>query len=118
MYFDACLTGAFDYRLGNMNIPCFAWSLIKKHDSGAIACIAATRVGFGGFAGDPLLAGASCLHKYFFEAYIPGENLGSMFVQAQQQYIENVVNRIIYDPLTIQEFTLIGDPSLKIGGYP
>jgi len=118
MYFDACLTGAFDYRLGNMNIPCFAWSLIKKHDSGAIACIAATRVGFGGFAGDPLLAGASGLHKYFFEAYTPGENLGFMFVQAQQQYIENVIKRIIYDPLTIQEFTLIGDPSLKIGGYP
>ncbi len=54
----------------------------------------------------------------FFEAYTPGENLGSLFVQAQQQYIENVVNRIIYDPITIQEFTLIGDPSLKIGGYP
>lgn len=118
MYFDACLTGAFDYQIWNIQFPCFAWSLIKKHESGAIACVAATRVGFGGFAGDPLLAGASCLQKYFFEAYSPGDHLGSLFVQAQQQYITNVINRIIYDPLTIQEFTLIGDPSLKIGGYP
>jgi len=117
MYFDACLTGALDYQLGNFRIPCFAWSLIKKHDSGAVACIAATRVAFGGFAGDPLLAGASCLQKYFFEAYNPGDHLGSLFVSAQQQYIQNVINTIIYDPLTIQEFTLLGDPSLKIGGY-
>jgi len=117
MYFDACLTGALDYQILKMDIPCFAWSLIKKHDTGAIACIASTRVGFGGFAGDPLLAGASCLHKYFFEAYAPGQHLGVMFAQAQHRYVETVINTIIYDPLTVQEFTLLGDPSLKIGGY-
>jgi len=117
MYFDACLTGALDFKIFNVNIPCFAWSMIKKHDSGAIACIAATRVGFGGFAGNPLVAGASCMHAYFFEAYTPGTHLGEMCIQAQQRYIENVLNTIIYDPLTLQEFTLLGDPSLKIGGY-
>ncbi len=117
MYFDACLTGSLDYQLFTIDVPCFAWSMIKKHDSGAIACVAATRVGFGGFAGNPLLAGASRLHAFFFEAYDPGIPLGSMFMQAQQRYIEDIVNKIIYDPLTVQEFMLIGDPSLKIGGY-
>jgi hypothetical protein len=27
------------------------------------------------------------------------------------------MEKVMYDPLTIQEFTLLGDPSLKIGGY-
>jgi hypothetical protein len=117
MYFDACLTGAFDYQIVHIDFPCFAWSLIKKHESGAIACIASTRVAFGGFAGDPLLAGASRLHASFFEAYEPGVTLGEMFIQAQHHYIEEVIDTIIYDPLTVQEFSLIGDPSLRIGGY-
>jgi hypothetical protein len=117
MYFDACLTGAYDYQLFGIDIPCFAWALIKKQHTGAIAAVASTRVGFGGFAGDPLIAGASRLHASFFEAYNPGVTLGEMFIQAQQSYIEEVLETIIYDPLTAQEFCLIGDPSLRIGGY-
>ncbi len=118
MYFDACLTGAFDYQLFGIDVPCFAWALVKKQNTGAIAAVASTRVGFGGFAGDPLLAGASRLHASFFEGYSSGVSLGEMFIQAQQAYIENVWETIIYDPLTVQEFCLIGDPSLRVGGYP
>lgn len=118
MYFDACLTGAFDYQVFGIDVPCFAWALVKKQNSGAIASVAATRVGFGGFAGDPLLAGASRLHASFFEGYSSGVSLGEMFIQAQQAYIEDVWESIIYDPLTVQEFCLIGDPSLRVGGYP
>jgi hypothetical protein len=92
MYFDACHTGA-------------------------IACIGSTRVAFGGFAGDPLIAGASHLHASFFEAYTPGVTLGEMFIYAQQSYIADVLDTVIYDPLTVQEFCLIGDPSLRVGGY-
>ena len=117
MYFDACLTGAFDYQLFGIDVPCFAWALVKKPNTGAIAAVAATRVGFGGFAGTPLIAGASCLHASFFEAYSSGVSLGEMFLQAQQTYIEDVWESIIYDPLTVQEFCLIGDPSLRVGGY-
>jgi hypothetical protein len=117
MYFDACLTGKLDYQIFNIDIPCFAWSMIKKQNGGAIACIAATRTGFGGFAGNPFMAGASSLHRYFFEAYEPGILLGQMFIQAQNSFIENIMDHVMYDPLTLQEFTLLGDPSLKIGGY-
>ena len=117
MYFDACLTGSLDNKILNFNFPCFAWSMMKKPTSGAIACIGSTRVGFGGFEGDPFLAGSSCMHRYFFEAYEEGIHLGDMFIKAQKGYIEKVINTVIYDPLTTQEFTLLGDPSLKVGGY-
>jgi hypothetical protein len=120
MYFDACLTASLDYnnRIFGIDFPCLAWSMIKKHYGGAVACIGSTRVGFGGFAGDPFIAGTSCLHRYFFEAYESGTFLGDMFIQAQQSFIEEIINNVIYDPLTLQEFTLLGDPSLKVGGYP
>jgi hypothetical protein len=118
MYFDACLTGAIDATYKNIEIPCLSWAMIKKPYSGSVACIGSTRVGFGGFAGDPFMAGSSCLHRYFFEAYEPGIHLGDMFIQAQQSFINNIMNIVIYDPLTVQEFTLFGDPSLKVGGYP
>jgi len=117
MYFDACLTGQLDYEVLTIDIPCFAWSMIKKQNSGAIACIGATRVGFGGFAGDPFIAGASSMHAFFFEAYEPGIHLGEMFITAQRAFIENIIEKVMYDPLTIQEFILLGDPSLKVGGY-
>jgi Peptidase family C25 len=116
MYFDACLTGAFDYQVLGFDVPCFAWSFIKKHSGGAIACVASTRVSLGD-PDDPFLAGTSRLHISFFEAYRPGVTLGEMFIQAQQSYIAEVLDTILYDPLTVQEYQLIGDPSLRVGGY-
>jgi len=118
MYFDVCLTASLDYAYKNLDVPCLAWAMIKKINSGAVASIGSTRVGFGGFAGDPFMAGSSCLHRYFFEAYEPGIHLGEMFIESQKSFIENIMSIVIYDPLTVQEFTLLGDPSLKIGGYP
>ena len=91
--------------------------MIKKQNGGAIACFGATRTGFGGFAGDPFMAGASSMHAFFFDSYEPGIYLGDMFISAQKLFIENINEKVMYDPLTIQEFILIGDPSLKIGGY-
>ncbi len=117
MYFDACLTAKLDYQLFTIDVPCFAWSMIKKPNAGAIACIGATRTGFGGFAGDPFMAGASSLHAFFFDSYEPGIHLGEMFMNAQYSFIDQIMEKVMYDPLTIQEFTLLGDPSLKIGGY-
>lgn len=117
MYFDACLTGKLDYQIFNIDFPCFVESMIKKQNGGAVACIGATRTGFGGFAGDPFMAGASSLHAFFFESYEPGIHLGEMFIHAQYSFIDTIMEKVMYDPLTIQEFTLFGDPSLKVGGY-
>ena len=43
-----------------------------------------------------------------------GITVGEMLTQAQNDYINNVGK----DFFTIEEFILLGDPSLKVGGYP
>ena len=37
-----------------------------------------------------------------------------MFFNTQNEYLDNVGR----DYYTIEEFVLLGDPSLKVGGYP
>jgi hypothetical protein len=39
--------------------------------------------------------------------------LGQMMTKAQNAYITDVP----WDEFTVEEFTLLGDPSLKLGGY-
>jgi len=89
-------------------VPCFAWRLVKKSNGGAIATIGATRTAFGGFD-----SGAGKMSLEFFSAYESSETLGQMMTQAQIGYITDVP----YDAFTVEEFILLGDPSLKIGGY-
>ena len=54
------------------------------------------------------------LTSILFLAYENSETLGQMMTQAQNEYIIDVP----YDFFTVEEFILLGDPSLKIGGYP
>lgn len=89
-------------------VPCFAWNWVKKDNGGAIATIGATRTAFGGFD-----SGAGKMSLEFFSAYESSETLGQMMTQAQIGYI----NDVPYDAFTVEEFILLGDPSLKIGGY-
>ena len=131
MFFDACLTAKLDfilqdildykeYRVFNilaklLNIdtsvplPVFAWCFVKHEGGGAIATIGATRTAYGGVD-----SGAGKISIEFFSAYESSETLGQMMTQAQNEYITDVPN----DAFTVEEFTLLGDPSLKIGGYP
>ena len=89
--------------------PCFAWSWIIKENAGAIATVGSTRTAFGGFD-----SGAGKLSLEFFSSYETSETAGEMMTQAQIGYITDVP----YDLFTVEEFVLLGDPSLKIGGYP
>jgi hypothetical protein len=50
----------------------------------------------------------------FFSAYDSSTSLGEMVTQMQNSYITDVHD----DPFTVEEFILLGDPTLKIGGYP
>jgi hypothetical protein len=90
-------------------VPCFSWNFISKSDGGAIADIGATRTAFGGID-----SGAGKISIEFFSAYKNNMALGQMMTQAQNGYITDVPN----DLLTVEEFILLGDPSLNIGGYP
>jgi hypothetical protein len=58
-------------------------------------------------------AGAGYLNVQFFNAYEVGVTAGEMLTKAQNEYI----NYVGKDFFTIEEFILLGDPSLKVGGY-
>jgi hypothetical protein len=113
MLFDCCLTADLDFTLLNMKIPCFAWALVKKPSGGAIATIGFTESPYGGLVGDPLGGGSCRMNANFFDAYEPGILLSDMFAKAQHTYLDDLWK----DCLTLEQCTLIGDPSLKIGGY-
>ncbi len=130
VFFDACLTAKLDFnisdllgyvseelagvlekvpRLASLRLPTFAWSMVKKRNGGAIATIGATRTAFGGID-----AGAGAMSLRFFDAYATSQTVAEMMTAAQIDYRTTVPE----DRFTLQEFILIGDPSLRMGGYP
>jgi hypothetical protein len=114
VFFDACSTAHLDYAFHGLPFPCFAWSIVKKPAGGAIASLGATRVAFCNTDERGPHGGAGLLNMGFFEAYEPGVSVGQMLTQGINYYI----NLGWKDYLTLEEFVLIGDPSLKVGGYP
>jgi hypothetical protein len=95
-------------RDGDDLVPCFAWNWIRKSDGGAIANIGATRTAFGGFDN-----GAGKMSIEFFSTYESCETIGEMWSNAQIGYNMDVP----WDLFTLEEFILLGDPSLVVGGY-
>ena len=130
MFFDACLTAKIDYVLQDIldyreyfifnilatllhintsqRLPCYAWAFVNHENGGAIATIGATRTAYGGID-----SGAGKMSIEFFSAYESSSYLGEMMTQMQNGYITDVHD----DPFTVEEFILLGDPTLKIGGY-
>jgi len=106
------------------HFPCLAGSIINKQNGGGIAVVAAIQPSLSAIAYDDeeileIIFGASNLNRFFFESYEPGIFLSNMFVEAQNLYIDDIRSpeSFIVDYVTINEFNLFGDPSLKIGGY-
>ncbi|MFO7677689.1 MAG: C25 family cysteine peptidase [Thermoplasmatota archaeon] len=137
VFFDACLTAKLDFNISDLHnyyptwielivrftkveydtsilYPCFAWSMVVKEGGGAIATIGSTRLAYTWVNQHGVFAGAGYLDVSFFEAYEKGVTVGEMLTAAQFKYISNVG----FDYFTIEEFILLGDPSLRVGGYP
>lgn len=122
VYFDACLTARMDYTLGDFlklpsihfPLPCFAWCLVNKPSGGAIAIIGATRVAYSWVEEAGPIMGSGYLSLLFFKNYKQDSKLAEMFVSAQNDYLNNMYYK---EPTTVEEFTLLGDPSLMVGGY-
>lgn len=123
IFFDACLTAKLDFNSSdlredgvpvpfNASFPCFAWYFIRHPYGGAIATVGATRVAYTGVDEDGPHWGASYLAYKFFSAYRETHVLGEVFAKAQMEYVSSM-----WDTWTIEEFILLGDPTLKIGGY-
>jgi hypothetical protein len=138
IFFDACSTTRLDFTVEDLHewypkplvrlftlasgvpyqmdafYPCFTWEILKKVTGGGIAAVGSTRVAFTGVDEDGAHWGAGLLNTHFFQAYEPGKNLGELMNQAQIDYIQSVGKECI----TLEEFILVGDPSLHLGGYP
>ncbi|RLF47621.1 MAG: hypothetical protein DRN10_03620 [Thermoplasmata archaeon] len=106
---------------------CWSWHLVKMPGGGSIATIGYAGLGYGA-TGDSDKDGIPDCVQYnggyieskLFEAY--GQDgkdiLGEAFGQAETEYANSfppMDDQI--DCKTIEEWVLLGDPSLKIGGY-
>ena len=116
----------------NAGIPCFkcfSWRLANKIGGGTIASIGNTALGYGPKDKlDPSPGGGGGdIATYFFDAYGINntDNLGEAWGKAIGSYLdeftikwdENSYNDTSIDAKTVMQWMLIGDPSLKIGGY-
>jgi hypothetical protein len=137
--FNACLTARLDYNIANLIadivyfssplpklekrdditfpilFPCIAWKMISKPNSGAVATIGATRIAYSMIDQNGNVKwGCGVLTLNFFKSISTGQYLSNCFVSAQNLFL-NTLN--LKDPFTIEEFVLLGDPTLRIGGY-
>jgi len=117
---------------------CFCWYLVKLPNTGAIAAMGNTGLGWG-WEGEFCTVGAGdgWITSEFFRQY--GENygkegfdmLGHVYQQTQTSYIHNFKDFTLpecwwypdagwdaIDQQAVEQWELLGDPSLKIGGYP
>ena len=103
---------------------CIGWQLTKKQYGGSIATIGPTAIGYLGFEWGG--GGLDWLELQFFKEYANGTYiLGDIWREAITKYLTSYpidwdlpagLNCAI-DAKTVQEWVLMGDPSLKIGGY-
>jgi hypothetical protein len=136
IFLDACLTAKLDFNFTDLQhyfsetahlltrifklsedpsmfYPCFAKSLLAKENGGAIATIGSTRTAYTHVDAYGVYGGAGYLNVHFFDSYTEGVTAGEMLTGAQNAYINNVGP----DYFTLEEFILLGDPSLMVGGY-
>jgi len=134
MFFTGCMIANLDYTLGDlinfdnglfrllryipfidedMLIHCLAWSFVQHDNGGSIASIGSTNIVMSSSFNS-----TGCWNPplYFASSYSESEFLGEMMTSSINRNIQD----ILIDDLaafTIMEHVLLGDPSLKIGGY-
>jgi len=136
IFWDACLTAKLDFNIMDLAayskllktfiklsgaepdptdyLTCFAWRFLIEEDGGAVGTIGATRPAYSHVDIQGVHAGAGYLDWMFFKNYEDGICFGNMFSWAQVDYMKDKGR----DYFTIEEYIILGDPSLKIGGYP
>jgi hypothetical protein len=110
---------------------CTSWHLVRKGNGGSIATIGSTAACYGAFEekgdmdGDGIIE-PDCIEQFsgylsvqFFKTYNDGKIiLGEMVGETLKNYLDTfncMENQI--DCKVVQAWTLLGDPSLMIGGY-
>jgi hypothetical protein len=98
---------------------CWAWAMETQTKGGAIAVIANTGLGYGEPGEHTLTNLGRHMEWLFFKAYHDGkENLGETHATNLIYYMnEHPPMNDQVDCKIVQEWALLGDPSLMIGGY-
>ena len=91
---------------------CIAWEFLKHENGGSIATFSSTRKG-NLVTNEPASGFGGMLIIKVFESYEPGIVLSDMYNNAITSFIDETWK----DYVTLQMIILLGDPSLKIGGY-
>ena len=132
--FDVTVLNIFDYLRNVTDVyqsdcvyESIAWRLARKINGGAIAVLTQTNTCYGLY-GDAngnnitddaeMLGGFLAVEVFRLYAEEGRQILGEIHGEAARNYVENFpVNSNLYDCKSVQEWILIGDPSLKVGGY-
>ena len=108
------------YYKSEWSPECFGWWLARKINGGGIATIANTGYGYGIPGEDCLKGKGRYMEIHFFKSIANGKDmLGEAHTSNLIYYLNAfppMTNRI--DTKIVEEWVLLGDPSLKIGGYP
>jgi hypothetical protein len=115
-------------RHGEATLECWSWLLTRKLGGGSIATIGCSALGYTKEDKDSFDGGACILEVQFFKQY--GQNqvdiIGDAWANSVSWYVDSypvdwdqpLTNDSWIDVQISQTWTLFGDPSLKIGGYP
>jgi hypothetical protein len=102
-----------------MSPECWGWWLTRKEGGGAIATIANTGLGYGQSGEKCLEQRGRYMELMFFKSYAEGKTALGETHGSDITYFLNkfppMEDRI--DCKITQQWALLGDPSLKIGGY-
>jgi len=121
----------FTWTYGLMFPECFSWALTRKIGGGSIATMGNTGLGLGATGEHGDLDGdgvnlpdtAEAVGGYqevcFFKTYNDGVNiLGDLWGGTHSKYLDTFpCMEDQSDCKTVQQWPLLGDPSLRIGGY-
>jgi hypothetical protein len=99
---------------------CWAWAMATQSKGGSIAVIANSGLGYGEPGAATLTNLGRHMEWLFFKAYHDGkQNLGETHATDLVYYMnEHPPMSDQIDCKIVQEWALLGDPSLMIGGYP
>ena len=121
----------FMWTYGEPAAECFSWNLVSLSNGGAIASLGNTGLGYGAVGNhgdldgdgvdlpDTLEGVGGYQENMFYKTIAEGKDiLGEVWGGAQKKYLDTYPGmKDQTDAKTVQQWPILGDPSLKIGGY-
>jgi len=107
------------YYKSEWSPKCWGWWLASKPGGGTIATIANTGYGYGIPGEDCLTGRGRYMEIQFFRSYAEGKDILGETHASDLTYYLNAFPPMsdLIDTKIVEQWELLGDPSLKIGGY-